>query len=1189
MLQLGSRSSRTFVCTSCRTLIANASRSTPPPASAAAAAAAVPELLCAGGRPYSTKKKTKDNEDKKEPALPQPNPQPKPLSGGKKKSKKAGRVKPKNLSASTESAKIKLWRETLDVLKGIQAGQPLGTKQPASTPASQNKPGAKESGKVAVQSPPSAAKGKGSGKAKANLAAAATGAATGFSQALSPQANPELLNGVLSVLDKVLRNEVEVAGKHRAQQAAAASKKDAKKEGRPPKEVREAKESSEGPSKSKAKEKVKSSVRLTKVPQKDSKDEQKESTKKITGLSTGNFTVQTINPKRLELTPVEKPQPPVPRLSYGLDRVLFNPGVYHLQDPRSRVYNFDPYLARIMPIKEFDFNALKQYITSSKDNTLISMAQEHQKKYTGSTSSMTSMLSHFHYLLSSWRPINPALTSREFTPDSANFTRIMRAPAATFLHLKDGTYAIDADKEFDSANILSMLGKSMEKLLTLPKEEFEKYRRTNSDQLSEEEKNGPEAYHYTTLGDFMMRSQLDAYDPRVPGSGMFDLKTRAVISIRMDAKDFHKGLGYEIRGRFGQWESFEREYYDMIRSAFLKYSLQVRMGRMDGIFVAFHNTQRIFGFQYVSLSEMDLAIHGTPNTTTGDREFKLSLHLLNKVLDKATAKFPGKSLRLHFETRPSDPPFMYIFAKPVTPEEIEEVQGASRAAIEEFERNMMGVDHGEEQEQPVVSGEEDAAGETVEEAVEEAAEEEEEEEDDDDEEVVGTTSLAVWEDMMTKVEETLRNEEQGVTSVREAIERALEQSGLLRTSTPDEAGRYLDALLEAITDRNKPAAEQAEQVEEGVVSTTEEGAASDEREEVATVSDQSHVSNPRQDEADAQFVTDISDHLGAKEETLQEKTETPEETKEQPSLKDLILRLTTQVRTTTPTAEQQQQQLGETTTEGEDVDALKLRRFERILSELMAKNRQETTATTTATAAQSSPDVVLPPSDPTSSQIPTTTAIIPLETEPSPVEKSTSSTAMGETGETDKVEDKVASGDDSSVFGMILTVRNKVNGQYVKRPERIPNGFHWVVEYAIEEIAQKRADRLYGMVQTRRQKALRPSEDAAAAAADKGQQWYQMFRGKLDKYSMKGRAYRQRETEFGKQHPVHVYGIDTPLEWESVFGKSSKMEGGDQEYKPWTGRSQIEGGVGEEEKRGVQAGVEVSKREAGEEKYTRAR
>jgi len=31
-----------------------------------------------------------------------------------------------------------------------------------------------------------------------------------------------------------------------------------------------------------------------------------------------------------------------------------------------------------------------------------------------------------------------------------------------------------------------------------------------------------------------MRSQLDAHDPRLPGSGVFDIKTRATIAIRKD-------------------------------------------------------------------------------------------------------------------------------------------------------------------------------------------------------------------------------------------------------------------------------------------------------------------------------------------------------------------------------------------------------------------------------------------------------------------------------------------------------------------------------------------------------------------------------------------------------------------------------------------------------------------------------
>ena len=294
-----------------------------------------------------------------------------------------------------------------------------------------------------------------------------------------------------------------------------------------------------------------------------------------------------------------------------------------------------------MPVADFDFSALKKYITSSQDENLSAIAKEHGKRYVGSTSSMTAILAHFHFLLSQWRPIDTSMLSKSFPTDLSSFTELQRVPSAIFLRWKgDGSYAIDADKQFDTANILSMLGKSMEKLLTLKSDDYEKYRRSSPTEVSEEEQSSPESFHYSTMGDFLMRSQLDAHDPRLPGTGMFDLKTRAVVSIRMDVANYELGLGYQIKTHQGEWESFEREYYDLIRAAFLKYSMQVRMGRMDGIFVAFHNIERIFGFQYISLSEMDSTIHGQWDTSLGDQEFKLSLDLLNKILDKATKKFP---------------------------------------------------------------------------------------------------------------------------------------------------------------------------------------------------------------------------------------------------------------------------------------------------------------------------------------------------------------------------------------------------------------------------------------------------------------------------------------------------------------------------------------------------------------------
>ncbi|KAK0719965.1 mitochondrial protein Pet127-domain-containing protein, partial [Lasiosphaeris hirsuta] len=802
------------------------------------------------------------------------------------------------------------------------------------------------------------------------------------------------------------------------------------------------------------------------------------------------FTVKSVDPRKLALVPVEKQQPPVPGLSYGLDRVLFNPGVYHLQDPRSRVYNFDPYLARIMPIKEFDFNALKQYITSSKDLALINIAKESKKRYTGSTSSMTAMLAHFHFLLSAWRPVNDALTSRNFQPDSKNFTRIMRAPAATFLHYKDGTYAIDADKQFDTANILSMLGKSMEKLLTLPKDEFEKYRRSKSDQLTDEERNGPEAFHYTTLGDFMMRSQLDAYDPRIPGSGMFDVKTRAVVSIRMDSKDFQKGLGYEIRGRFGQWESFEREYFDMIRSAFLKYSLQVRMGRMDGIFVAFHNTERIFGFQYVPLAEMDLALHGTTNSCIGSQEFKASLFILNEVLDKATKRFPGKSLRLFFETRPSDPPFMYIFAKPVTPGEIEKVQGTSRAKIEEFEQEILGLRNGAEVEtegSQLGNREEGAEEEAVETAEEEGVEIAEGDEGKEE------TNVDVWEDMMAKVEDTLENEEQGVTTVRAAIEHALSQSGLLHPNTPDESRHYLDSLLQALTSSNEP--------EESTSDTAVPG------------SSDAETSEPQEAAVGIE-------HAGVEQADSYKGAHTaaaPESPPDEPTLKDLILRLAAQVQAV-PSEQRISIRMTEQQAEDElTADAARLHKFETILLELISKSRE------TDGGEGSAPSVA--------------------DTSSETQEQTQTGEGQQEQSAPREVGEPPEEGVDE-IFGMILTSKNKVNEQYVERPENLEKRDRWVVEYAIEEVPAERASKLYRMMTERRRKALGDVDEA------KDKVWRSMFKGKLEEYSTAGRNRRAAETALAKQYPVFVTGEKKPYTWDSVFGEEGAAG---HDYETWVG------------------------------------
>ncbi|KAK9485346.1 mitochondrial protein Pet127-domain-containing protein [Lipomyces starkeyi] len=333
--------------------------------------------------------------------------------------------------------------------------------------------------------------------------------------------------------------------------------------------------------------------------------------------------------------------PPV--LEHGIDRVLFNPGVHFLQDPRSRVYNFPPEIKHIMSVHEFDYDALPEYQISSRDKELQSIAKEHKCKYYGSTSSLTAMLSQFHYLISKWRPPNGTHISHHHD-ETLKFTAAASMAASVFVRYmpETGLYAIDSDKSEDSEIILMWLGRSMELQLVTPLQKYENFRRSKSHLLDPEQKKYREPYHYSKCGDFMLRSQQDCMDPRLPNGGTFDLKTRAVAAVRYDIEHIHEvgETGYQLKTLHGKYESFESEYKDMIRASFLKYSLQARIGRMDGILIAYHNIARLFGFQYVPLEELDLCIHGENLKYLAKEEFAASIGILNDFLDRVTADYP---------------------------------------------------------------------------------------------------------------------------------------------------------------------------------------------------------------------------------------------------------------------------------------------------------------------------------------------------------------------------------------------------------------------------------------------------------------------------------------------------------------------------------------------------------------------
>ncbi|KAI9026871.1 mitochondrial protein Pet127-domain-containing protein [Hyaloraphidium curvatum] len=325
------------------------------------------------------------------------------------------------------------------------------------------------------------------------------------------------------------------------------------------------------------------------------------------------------------------------------------------------------------------------------------MSKTHGSRYCGSTSSMTSLLSQFCFLLTQHKPIDTRDLSAIFESQIKTMTKLTRAPTSVIVNWKDGCYAIDAEKPNSEADddqaffpetaddqskdnmILAALGKIMEKQLTLPEDEFRMHLLGNSDELVRNKiYQKPEAFHFATASKFMLRAQLDCYDTRLP-KGSFDLKTRALLAIRMDQENYRDNLVYRLKKTTGLYESFEREYYDMLRSAFLKYSLQVRIGNMDGIFVCYHNTDEIFGFQYIPLETMDEQLFGS--TLLAEQTFRNSLLLLERLLDRATAELPGQSFRLTLHAKENQELLVAFVQSIDDPDTIMKYSLVSRSAI----------------------------------------------------------------------------------------------------------------------------------------------------------------------------------------------------------------------------------------------------------------------------------------------------------------------------------------------------------------------------------------------------------------------------------------------------------------------------------------------------------------------------
>lgn len=91
-------------------------------------------------------------------------------------------------------------------------------------------------------------------------------------------------------------------------------------------------------------------------------------------------------------------------------------------------------------------------------------------------------------------------------------------------------------------------------------------------------------------------------------------------------------MNYSIRTRGGTAESFEREYYDLIRGSFMAYGLQLLIGGMSGAVIGYHNTEKFFGFEYVQAEQIYRRIFGNRKNA------ETALVICTKILTEITTK-----------------------------------------------------------------------------------------------------------------------------------------------------------------------------------------------------------------------------------------------------------------------------------------------------------------------------------------------------------------------------------------------------------------------------------------------------------------------------------------------------------------------------------------------------------------------
>lgn len=267
---------------------------------------------------------------------------------------------------------------------------------------------------------------------------------------------------------------------------------------------------------------------------------------------------------------------------------------------------------------------------------MIRFGQAKNAKYIMSTSTISLAVSQLYYLVTNFQ--NPLMNtlSSTYSDLSQKFMISQRKPVTKIVRkINSDMYAMDSDSDpfVSRMEILLFLGKVLERMYTMNPEEFneslvKKFMHPDNLSMLEEDH-----HRFMLMNDeICLRSQIDCMSTLPDGQKIvYEIKSRAVAPMRYHLDRYFDYFDYNINRVMGSHSSFEREYYDLIRSAFLKYFFQLKIGRMDGALIGYHNTQTHFGFEYVPMSKIEKTLFG--DSIKANKMFVLLNKMLTTILD----------------------------------------------------------------------------------------------------------------------------------------------------------------------------------------------------------------------------------------------------------------------------------------------------------------------------------------------------------------------------------------------------------------------------------------------------------------------------------------------------------------------------------------------------------------------------